>query len=99
MHEALAILICLLSVFGLYALFSRLAVALLPRGVFTVAIDGAGKTAEEILLSVLHARILLERETRFAEHVAVLLDAADEETITALRKEGILICMVHKEKN
>ena len=97
MHEALAILICTLAVFGLYALFSRLAVFLLPRGALTIAVDGRGKTAEEILLSALHARVLLEREPRFSERVAVLLDKADEETMTALRKEGILVCVVQKE--
>ena len=92
MQKMLAILVCFLAVFGLYALFSRLAVWLLPRGAFSLTVCGDGKTVEEILCDVRFARLLLEREGRLSEPVLVLLDGTDKEKTNALRKEGILIC-------
>ena len=50
MHEAVAILLCVLAVFGLYALFARVAVMLLPRGAFMISVDGRDRTVEDILL-------------------------------------------------
>lgn len=94
MHEILAILICVLAVLGLYAILSRLAVALLPRGTLLLTVDGAGKGLDEILLSVSHARLFLEREGRLSERIAVLLDGHDTHMAEALRKEGILICIL-----
>lgn len=92
MRETLAILVSFLAVLGLYALFSRLAVWLLPRASLSVTVCGEGKTVEEILRDVHLSRLLIEREGRFSERVLVLLDGTDQEKINALRKEGILIC-------
>ena len=92
MRETLAILVSFLAVLGLYALFSRLVVWLLPRASLSVIVCGEGKTVEEILRDVHLSRLLIEREGRFSERVLVLLDGTDQEKINALRKEGILIC-------
>ena len=91
MHEALAILICMLAVLGLYALFSRIAVLLLPRGVLLLSVDGRERTKEEILLLVEHARLLTERERGVSPRVSVLLDENEKEKAMTLRKEGILV--------
>lgn len=91
MHEVLAILICMLAVLGLYALFSRIAVLLLPRGVLLVSVDGRERTEEEILLLAEYARLLTERERGVAPCVSVLLNENEQEKAMTLRKEGILV--------
>ena len=91
MHEALAILICALAVIGLYALFSRLAVFLLPHGSILLSIDGREHTAEEILLLTEYARFLAERERRLSPEISVLLNEDEFEKTMTLRKEGILV--------
>ena len=91
MHEALAIFVCALAVIGLYALFARIAVLLLPHGNLLLSVDGRGHTAEEILLLTEYARLLAERERRLSPQVSVLLDETESETVMTLRKEGILV--------
>ena len=91
MHEAVAILLCVLAVFGLYALFARVAVMLLPRGAFMISVDGRDRTVEDILLLTERARLLSERERGFSPDVSVLLDEDQQEKAMTLRKEGILV--------
>ena len=91
MHEAVAILLCVLAVFGLYALFARVAVMLLPRGAFMISVDGRDRTVEDILLLTERARLLSERERGFSLDVSVLLDEDQQEKAMTLRKEGILV--------
>ena len=96
MHELLAIVICLLSVLGLYAVFSHLAVLFLPRDRFFLTVDGRGKNAEE-LCSLLHAgRFLLERIGGFSPKPRVLLEEKDEKTAEYLRQNGITFYFVKK---
>lgn len=94
MHEAFAILLCALAVFGLYAIFSRLAVMLLPRGELLLSVDGRDRTEEEILVLAEQARFLLEQEGRLFSCVSVLLNENEQEKAMSLRKEGILVYMV-----
>lgn len=91
MHEAVAVLLCVLAVFGLYALFARVAFMLLPRGTFMISVDGRERTVEDILLLTERARLLSERERGFSLDVSVLLDEDQQEKAMTLRKEGILV--------
>lgn len=91
MHEAVAVLLCVLAVFGLYALFARVAFMLLPRGIFMISVDGRERTVEDILLLTERARLLSERERGFSLDVSVLLDEDQQEKAMTLRKEGILV--------
>ena len=91
MHEAFSILLCALAVIGLYALFSRVAVWLLPHGAITLAVDGRGRTTREILALVASATRLAERERGIALKVSVLLFENEQEKAMSLRKEGILV--------
>ena len=91
MHEAFAILLCALAVFGLYALFSRIALMLLPHGSLSLAVDGRGKEESEILVLVTNARLLAERERGVALSVSVLLSENEQQKAMSLRKEGILV--------
>ena len=91
MMEFLSVLVCLLSVFGLYAVFVRLAAMLLPKNAFFLAVDGTGASREEILLMVQNARLIAERQRNIAQRVIVILAEADNEKREALRKEGILV--------
>lgn len=97
MHEAFAVFICLLAVLGLYAVFSRIAVMLLPRGSFLITVDGRSRTEEEILLLAEYARLLAEREKSLSPCVSVMLDENETEKAIALRKEGILIYTLKNE--
>ena len=92
-----AILLCFFSVFGLYALFSRVAVALASRGRVILSIDGRRLSKEEILLWLAHARLIIEREKGVKERPAVLVYEDDEEKIGTLRKEGVLVFTLKKE--
>ena len=94
MHEFLAILFCLLSVLGLYAVFSRIAIMLLPRGALLLTVDGRERTEEDILLMTEYARLLLEREGRLSSRVSVILSENEQEKAMTLRKEGILVYIV-----
>ncbi len=94
MHEFLAVLFCVLSVLGLYALFSRIAVMLLPRGELLLTVDGRERTEEDILLLTEYARLLLEREGRLSGYVSVILSENEQEKAMTLRKEGILVYIV-----
>ena len=89
-----AIFLCFFSVFGLYALFLRIAAMLSPRGDLMVTVDGRNITEEEILLRVARARFLLEKEGRLAECPAVLLSEDDANKEGALRKEGVLVFII-----
>ena len=91
MNEVFAMLLCVLAIFGLYALFSRSAVMLLPRGALFVSVDGRERTEAEILLLTEYARLLTERERGVSADVSVLLDENEQEKAIALRKEGILV--------
>lgn len=91
MHEAFAILLCALAVFGLYALFSRIALMLLPYGSLSLTVDGRGKEESEILVLVTNARLLAERERGVALSVSVLLSENEQQKAMSLRKEGILV--------
>ncbi len=91
MHEFFAILLCILAVFGLYALFSRIAVRLSPKGSYLLCVNGTDRTEEEILLLLRRARLLYEREWRILPEMAVFLEGEDENKEATLRKEGILI--------
>ena len=91
MHEAIAILFCALAVFGLYALFARVAAMLLPRGALSLSIDGRGRTVEEILILTENARRILERERGLSLTFSVLLCETEKEKAITLRKEGILV--------
>ena len=98
MHEAFAILLCSLAIFGLYALFSRIAIALLPHGALALSVDGRGRTCEEILLLTESAKRLAEREKGVCLKVSVLLDENEQEKLMSLRKEGILVYIIKSEK-
>ena len=91
MHEAFAVLLCVLAVFGLYALFSRIAVLLLPKGVLLLTVDGRERTEDEILLLAEYARLITERERGVSPCVSVLLNENESEKAMTLRKEGILV--------
>ena len=91
MHEVLAILLCALAVFGLYALFSRIALALLPRGVLSLSIDGRDRSVDEILILTENARRFAERARGVALTVSVLLNENEQKKAMTLRKEGILV--------
>lgn len=91
MHEAFAILLCALSVFGLYALFSRIALMLLPRGAISLTVDGRGRDVGEILRLIANACLLAERERGISPSVSVLLNENEHEKAMSLRKEGILV--------
>lgn len=91
-----AILLCALSVLGLYAVFSRLAVLLSPHGSLSLTVDGRGKQVDEILLSLETARLLLEREAVFSRRVTVLLEAGEELTAEKLARMGVYACIVKK---
>lgn len=95
MHALSAILFCALAVFGLYALLSRLALTVLPRGKLSVAVDARGMTADEILLWVKTARHLLEREGCLERQPIVLLSPQEQELLGTLRKEGVLVYTVN----
>ena len=97
MHDAIAVIICLLAVLGLYALFSRIAVMLLPHGNFFITVDGRAHTEEEILLLAEYARLFAERDRKFFPCVSVLLDENETEKAMTLRKEGILVYIEKKE--
>ena len=93
--EALwAILLCILSVFGLYALFTRIAILLSPRGRLSIAIDGKGKSVEEILADLRRARLLLERDASLSSRVVLLLSEEDAALANALRAEGLTVCIL-----
>ena len=96
MHGAFAVLLCVLAVMGLYAVFSRMALWLLPRGVLLVSVDGRERTHEEILLLTEYAKLFTERERGVAPRVSVLLDENEQEKAMTLRKEGILVYTVKK---
>ena len=91
MHEVFAILFCALAVFGLYALFSRIAAMLLPRGAISLSVDGRGRSVEEILILTENARRILERERGISLTFSVLLCENEKEKAITLRKEGILV--------
>lgn len=93
-----ALLLCFFSVFGLYAIFLRLAAWLSSRGALMVALDGRDMTEEEILLWTAHARFLIEREGRLSERPVVLLSENDEKRIGTLRKEGVLVFVLKNDK-
>ena len=92
-----AILLCFLSVFGLYALLVRICAMLTRRGALMLAVDGREMTEEEILLWVAHARALLEREGTLSDRPLVLLCENDEKKIGTLRKEGVLVFTLKTE--
>ncbi len=91
MQEFFSVMLCVLSVFGLYAIFARLAAMLLPKNAFFLAVDGTGLAKDEILLLVQSARLVAERQRFTAKKVVVVLAAPDNEKEEALRKEGILV--------
>ena len=94
MHEAVAILMCVLAVLGLYAILSRVAVMLLPRGELLLSVDGRGKTIEDLLLLTEYAKLIVERERGVSPRVSVLLDESEQEKTMPLRKEGILVYII-----
>lgn len=94
MSEFWALLLCMLSVIGLYAIFARVSVMLFPRSSLLLTVDGRGLTVEEILLLTARARFLLEREHRLYGRVSVLLSENEREKEMPLRKEGILVYIV-----
>ena len=89
MHEFLAIVICLLSVLGLYAVFSHLAVLFMPRDHFFLTVDGRGKSAEELSNLLYSGRFLLERIGGCSLDLRVLLEDKDLETAEYLRQNGV----------
>ena len=91
MREFLSVLVCVLSVFGLYTIFVRLAAMLLPKNAFFLAVDGTHRDAGEILLAVQSARLVAERKRYLSGEVIVILAASDNVKKEALRKEGILV--------
>ena len=91
MQEFLSVLVCVLSVFGLYAIFTRLAAALLPQNAFLLSVDGTNSTKDEIIIMVQNARLVAERQRFTSSRVIVILALPDKEKEEALRKEGILV--------
>ena len=94
MSEAFAVIICILSVFGLYALLSRVSEMLLPRGRMLITVDGRGLSEDKIISLTSCARYMIERDHRFSLRVAVLLNENEQEKAMTLRKEGILVYTV-----
>ena len=91
MQEFLSVLVCVLSVFGLYAIFTRLAAVLLPKNAFLLSVDGTNSTKDEIIIMVQNARLVAERQRFTSSRVIVILALPDKEKEEALRKEGILV--------
>ena len=94
MGEALTVIICMLSVFGLYALLSRVSEMLLPRGEVLITVDGRGLSLDKIRSLTSRARYIVERDHRLSLRVAVLLYENEQEQLMSLRKEGILVYTV-----
>ena len=94
MNDFLALLLCLLAVFGLYALFSRIAVALMPRAACMLTLDGEGVTAEELIARARCLTLYAERSRIFDGRIAVILQTEDAHKRETLRKEGILVYIV-----
>lgn len=94
MNDFLALLLCLLAVFGLYAIFSRIAVSLMPREVCILTLDGEAFTAEELIARARCLTLYAERSRIFDGRVAVILKTEDEHKRRTLREEGILVYTV-----
>ncbi|MBQ9736646.1 MAG: hypothetical protein IJV96_07680 [Clostridia bacterium] len=94
MNDLIALLLCLLAVFGLYAILSRVAVWLLPREECLLALDGENATAEELIARARCLTLYAERSRVFDGRIAVFLKTEDEHKRQTLRKEGILVYIV-----
>lgn len=89
--QFLLILVCALATVGLYALLSRFAVWLMPKGRTTVALLADGLSLEEILFLCEQARLLCERSASLSPEIVVLTEEEHFAYIPALREEGILV--------
>ena len=94
MNPLFALVLCLLSVFGLYAIFSRIAVSLMPRDACVLALDGEGLTEDELLARARCLSLYAECSRIFDGRIAVILQSQDEHKERTLRKEGILVYIV-----
>ena len=90
------ILLCAFATFGVYALFARVAVSLLRRDVYSLAVRGDGKNVEEVTALAALLSLRIETDQDLSESVVVLLERDDAALENALLAEGFL---VYKRKN
>lgn len=90
-REILEILTGILAVFGVYALFCRLACWATPKKEYRMAVRGDGKTPEEILLLAKAAALYAERDKALSPAMTALLEEEDGAVVRTLSEMQVSV--------
>ena len=85
------LLLCFLSIIGIYAIFLRIAVWLMPHDNLSVAIRCDEEEIETVIAQAQRIGLYTEADASVARRPVALLEAENEEMEIALREEGIAI--------
>ncbi len=83
--------VCFLAIIGVYAIFLRIAVWLMPRENLAIAIRCENESAETVIAQAQRLALYTETDVSVDRRPVALLEAENLNVENALREEGIAI--------
>ncbi len=90
------ILVCCLAIVGIYAIFLRISVWLMPHENLVIAIRCDGMDADTLLAQAQRLKLYAESDAAVEQKPVALLDESSPMIEHALREEGIAVYIKRK---